>query len=161
MSPETKPAQRRTVVWGHLVLLAFIVAVVVAYLLDARGTSLKLNNLLLVQPAAIVALILAALVLLQVFPRVSVEAKEDAVQRRLKRLELARVAMLATAFGLFVFSLEKVGFDVAIFIFVAIGLYICGERKLWVIALYSILFTLVVVYGYQKLVPYPFPLTVL
>src|SRR3546814_11349528 len=61
---------RRVVVdWGHLALLLVICAVVIAYLLDARATSLKINNLLLVEPAAIIALILAAVVLPQCFRR--------------------------------------------------------------------------------------------
>src|SRR5690554_6828766 len=63
------PKTRLAVDWGHLALLLVICAVVVAYLLDARATSLKVNNLLLVQPAAILALILAALVLPQCFRR--------------------------------------------------------------------------------------------
>jgi hypothetical protein len=55
--------------WGHLLLLIFICGVVVAYLLDARAVSLKVSNLALIQPAAILALILAAMVLPQCFRR--------------------------------------------------------------------------------------------
>jgi hypothetical protein len=60
-----------------------------------------------------------------------------------------------------VLSPEMVGFDVATFLFTAIGVYICGERRLWVIALFSAILTLVIIYGYQSLVPFPFPLSVL
>lgn len=156
-----EPSQRRVVIWGHLLLLCVIAAVILAYWLDARGTSLKTNNLLLVQPAAILGLVLVALVLPQVFRKTAVEDLPDAAQRTQEVLKVARVALLAGAFGIFVFSLETIGFDIATLVFVAVGLYLCGEKRLWVIGVYSVIFTVLVVYGYQALVPYPFPLTVL
>lgn len=151
----------RTIHWGHLALLALIGGVVVAYLLDARGTSLRTNNLLLVQPASIIALLLAAAVLPQCFRRAAVEPESEGPERRGRFRGLAKVAALAAAFGALVFSLETVGFDVATFLFTGFGLWICGERKLWVIGLFSAVFTAVIVYGYKALVPYPFPLSVL
>lgn len=148
--------------WGHLLLLIFICAVVIAYLLDARSVSLKTSNLALVQPAAIIALILAALVLPQCFRRAPLEREGDAEETAQESWrELGKVAALAAAFGAFALSLETAGFDVATFVFVVLGLWICGERRLWLIGLYSAVFTVVIVYGYQLLVPYPFPLLVL
>lgn len=159
------PAGRR-VDWGHLLLLLLICAVVVAYLLDARATSLKIGNLALIQPAAIIALILAAIVLPQCFPRrpdsETPEGEEAAATPPKESWrDLGKVAALAAAFGAFALSLETVGFDVATFVFVALGLWICGERRLWLIGLYSAVFTVIIVYGYQLLVPYPFPLLIL
>jgi hypothetical protein len=154
--------------WGHLALLFVFCGVTVAYLLDARATSLKTNNLLLVQPGAILLLVLAAAVLPQCFRRGAPPAGDRPApseatfdERRARRLELAKVAALAAAFGAYVFSLETIGFDLATFLFTAFGLYVCGERRLWLIGLFSAIFTFLIVYGYQMLVPYPFPLTVL
>jgi hypothetical protein len=156
------PNTRRTVDWGHLALLLLICGVVVAYLLDARATSLKINNLLLVQPAAIIALILAAMVLPQCFRRKDAEEVEgESTAPRETWIDLGKIAALAAAFGAFAISLETVGFDVATFVFTALGIYICGERRLWVIGVFSAVFTVAIVYGYQLLVPYPFPLLVL
>lgn len=156
-----KPDQRRSVQWGHLALLVIIGLISISYLLDARATSLKINNLLLVQPAVLLALGFIALILPQIFPKRSASELDDKDTRRQKHLEIARVAVLAAAFGGFVFSLETIGFDAATFLFVAAGLYICGERRYWVIAAYSAVFTVLVVYGYQQLVPYPFPMLLL
>lgn len=160
---------RRVVDWGHLALLLLICGVVTAYLLDARATSLRINNLLLVEPAAIIALILAAVVLPQCFRRkpeegeaeIEAEGKAEAAAPKDSWRDLGKIAALASAFSAFALSLETVGFDVATFVFVALGIYICGERKLWLIAVYSAAFTAAIVYGYQLLVPYPFPLRVL
>lgn len=155
----TEPRTRRSIEWGHLVLLVAIAAVVVAYLLDARATSLKTNNLLLVQPASVLALILVAIVLPQVVVRRI--ADEDAAARWAERMKMAKVFLLAAAFGLMVFSMERIGFDVATFLFMAVGLWICGERRVWLVGGFAAVFTVAVIYGYQQLVPYPFPLTVL
>jgi hypothetical protein len=155
---------RLRVDWGHLALLSVFCGVTVAYLLDARATSLKTNNLLLVEPGAILLLVLAAVVVPQCFSRGAVAAGEPpatAAERRTRRVELGKVAALAAAFGAFAFSLETIGFDVATFLFTAFGLYVCGERRLWAVGLFSAAFTLAIVYGYQLLVPYPFPLSVL
>ena len=147
--------------WGHLALLLFISLVVLAYLLDARATSLKLNNLLFVEPVAIIALILVALVLPQCFRRLgSADAGHPPAQAT-SLSELGKAGALAAGFGAFALSLESAGFDVATFLFTAFGLYICGERKLWLIGVFSAIFTACIIYGYQMLVPFPFPLTVL
>ena len=156
-----EPKTRLKVDWGHLALLALICGVVVAYLLDARATSLRINNLLLVEPAAIIALVLAALVLPQCFRRRDEDTEEADSTSRDSWTDLDKVAALAAAFGAFALSLETVGFDVATFVFTALGIYICGERRVWLIALFSAAFTAGIVYGYQLLVPYPFPLLVL
>ncbi|WP_341214325.1 tripartite tricarboxylate transporter TctB family protein [uncultured Limimaricola sp.] len=150
----------RRIDWGHLALIALMAGCSLAYLIDARGTSLKTGNLALVQPAAIFVFILSAVVLSQAFPKRD-PAEERPEIRAARRAETGRVALLAMAFGAFVFSLETLGFDLATFVFVACGLYLCGERRLWVIGLYALVFAYLVVTGYQMLVPYPFPMMVL
>jgi hypothetical protein len=149
---------RLVVMWGHLALLAVIGGVVIAYLFDARATSLRANNLLLVQPASILALILVALVVPQCFRRVAPDASPEPTETL---GDLGKVAALAAAFGAFAISLEIVGFDVATFAFMVIGLYICGERRWWLNLAFSIVFTVLLIYGYGAIIPFPFMLTVL
>lgn len=151
------PKGKLTVMWGHLVLLAVIGTVVVAYLLDARATSLNTNNLLLVQPAALLAVALVVFVLPQCFRRV---APQDAPPP--ERLgDLGKVAALAAAFGALALTLEVVGFDVATFVFMVVALFICGERRWWLNLGFSSVFTTLLIYGYGAVIPFPFPLTVL
>lgn len=149
---------RLLVMWGHLALLAVIAAVVVVYLLDARATSLKVNNLLLIQPGSILALILVALVVPQCFKRVPVSEAEE---RKEDLSDLGKVGALAAAFGAFATTLEIVGFDVATFLFMVVGLFVCGERRWWLILVFSAVFTVLLIYGYGAMIPFPFPLTVL
>jgi hypothetical protein len=155
---STKPERR--VVWGHLLLLIVIVGVVIAYLLDARAVSMRVNNLLLVQPAAILGLILAALVLPGIFPRVDPDSKDpDAVEETTG--DLLRIAALIAALAFLAFSLETIGFDIATFVFMVVGLAICGEKRWWVNLLFSAVFTVLLIYGYGTITPFPFPLTIL
>ncbi|WP_265502600.1 tripartite tricarboxylate transporter TctB family protein [Paracoccus beibuensis] len=153
---SSKP--RRKVVWGHLVLLSVIVVTVIAYLLDARGVSTLPTNLLLIQPLSIFALILAAFILPGVFPRKDA-AKEPVAGET--RLELMRCLALIAALGLLAFTLERIGFDVATFLFMVATMAICGERRWWVNIGFSALFTILLIYGYGTITPFPFPLTVL
>jgi hypothetical protein len=156
-------AGRRYVVeWGHLLLLLFIGGVALAYWLDARATSLSLNNLLLVQPAAILALILCAIVLPQCFVAEIAGATPDGETAETRRgasrsewIELAKVAAMAASFGAFAFSLETVGFDVAAWLFVGAGLYICGERNWKTLLLFPTAFTLAIIYFFRALIPFP------
>lgn len=152
---------RRIVDWSHILLLAIFAIVVVAYLLDARSVSLKTNNLLLVQPASIIALVLVAIVLRQCFRRTPADEAERAVNPAAGWRGLVGPGLLAVLFGAFTLSLQTVGFDVATFVFITAGLWVCGERRLWVVLPFSAVFTAVVVYGYQSIIPYPFPLSVL
>lgn len=154
---QDKPA-KPVVMWGHLALLAVIAATVIAYWMDARSVSLRANNILLVQPAAILALVLVLLVLPQCFRRVDPNAPAT---QPTDFNELGKVAALTAAFGALTFSLERVGFDVATFVFMVIALFICGERRWWVLLPFSAVFTVLLIYGYGYLIPFPFPLTFL
>jgi len=149
---------RLVIMWGHLALLAVIAGVVIYYWMDTRATSLRLNNILLVQPASVLALILVLLVLPQCFRRVTSDAPEA---QPTDFTELGKVALLTAAFGAFVFSLETIGFDIATFLFMVVALFLCGERRWWVLLPFSAIFTAGLIYGYGYLIPFPFPLTLL
>lgn len=150
---------KRRIVWGHLLLLTAIVGVVIAYLLDTRAASLRVNNLLLVQPASILALILAALVLPGIFPRS--ETTEDETEKKETTGDLVRIFLLIVALAGLAFSLETIGFDIATFVFMVVALAICGEKRWWVNLGFSAAFTVALIYGYGSITPFPFPLTIL
>jgi hypothetical protein len=143
--------------WGHLLLLSIMAGIVLAYWLDARGTSLNLSNLLLVQPGSLLALGLVLAALPQAFRRPTVQ--DDPSQER--ESGIGRIMALAGTFGAMTLLLERIGFDVATFLFMVVALRVCGERRWWVLILYSLVFTALIIYGYGALVPFPFPLTLL
>ncbi len=138
----------RDVAWGHLLLLAVIAGIVLVYWLDARGTSLKLSNLLLVQPASILALGLVLAAVPQAFRSRPIEEGGPAQEGG-----IGRIVALAGAFGAMTLMLERIGFDVATFLFMVVALGLRGERRWWVLVLFSAVFTALIIYGYGALVP--------
>jgi hypothetical protein len=149
----------RKVVWGHLALVAAIVAATIYYILDARGVSMRPTNLLLIQPLALVILILAALILPGILP--PADSEEANRHTGETRMDLARAWAIIIALGVLAFSLERVGFDVATFAFMVVTLAVCGERRWWVNLGFSAVFTVALIYGYGAITPFPFPLTIL
>ena len=149
--------------WAHLVFVTLMAAAVLWYLLDARAVSLRVNNLLLVQPLAIFALLMYLLILPQCFRRADAEAEpqepapEDPLAPALptEARALARVGLLGAALGLLVFLMNVIGFDIAIWLFALATMLICGERRPVPLAVYPLAVSLVTVYGFRALMPYP------
>jgi len=149
---------RLVVMWGHLALIVVLSAAIIWFWLDVRAVSLRPTNLLMIQPASIFALLMAALVVPQCFRRVP-EGEEADLPESLGAL--GRVFALMATFVVFALSLETVGFDVATFVFLVVALFICGERN-WLLNLgFSTVFTVFIVWGYGSITPFPFPLTLL
>lgn len=154
--------QQYHVDWLHLAFVTTMAAFVLWYLLDARSVSLSINNLLLVQPLSITLLILYVFIAVQCVRRADAEPAaeaaplDDPLQPKLPEgRALARVAMLGVALGVFVFTLKTVGFDVGILVFSLVTMLICGERRPLFLVLYPLIVTLVTVYGFRALMPYP------
>lgn len=157
-----KQPAKISVQWGHLVLLAVIAGLVLFYLLDARRVSSSVNNLILVQPAAIIALILVLVVLPQCFRRPEeTDAEGTLPPKRETGTELAKIGVLTGAFVALAFLMDRIGFDIATFVFLVVAIYICGERNWFANLGFSAVFTMVLIFGYGAIIPFPFPLTIL
>ena len=149
--------------WTHLAFVTLLAAAVLWYLLDARAVSLRVNNLLLVQPLAIFALLMYLLSVTQCFRRADAEpapetpAADDPLAPALPTewRALARVGLLGAALGLLVFSLNRIGFDIGIWLFALATMLICGERRPIPLAVYPLAVALAAVYGFRALMPYP------
>ena len=149
---------RYLVEWGHLLVATLVAATSVVYLLDARAASLSINNLLVVQPAALLAIALYALIALQCFSRVAVGAddhEEPGEPARRPRFGFGRKATLVAALGLFACTFETIPVDVSTFAFLVVALFSCGERRVAWLVCYPAGFTFLLIEGYQWLVPYP------
>lgn len=142
--------------WAELALVTALAGGVLAYLIEARGVSLDQQNLLLLQPTAWVVLALWAVIAVGCLTR-----RADPAAPRETAGEILRVLAMIAAFGLFIAGLERVGYDVAICVFVLAGLVIGGERHPAALLLFPPLFTLAVIHGFRLLIPYPFPTGVL
>jgi len=153
-----------TVDYGHLSLVGLMAAIVAWYLFDTRSVSTNVNNILLVQPVSIFALLMCALIVPQCFKRVTGAAAEpekegdyDPLAPKLptERKEVIKMALLGGALGVFVFSLNIIGFDIAIFLFCVAAMAICGERRPLHLLAFSLIVTVVAIYGFKALIPFP------
>ncbi len=157
MQGADREGRLRRIAWGELALVTALAALALAYLIDARSVSLSVNNLLLVQPTAILVLVLWAVIAAGCLRR-GADAAPAAAGDRAGRL---RTLAMVAAFGLFILALERIGYDVAMALFVAAGLFVGGERRpLWLV-LFPLAFTAAVILGFRALIPYPFPTAVL
>jgi hypothetical protein len=123
---------------------------------------------LLVEPLAVFALLMYVLVLPQCFRRAdtepALEASADDPLAPVLPTEtkaLIRIGCLGLALGFFVFSMNTIGFDIAIWLFALATMFICGERRSIPLAVYPLVVALVAVYGFRALIPYPMVTTIL
>lgn len=154
--------RRYRVDWGHLTVLTVMLAITIAYLFDARAVSTSVNNLIMVQPTAILIVLLYLFILPQCFkPDTGAPASDEANPLREIREELPRVGGLAMALLLYALFYERVGFDVATFLFMVVAAFICGERRPHVLVLFAALGAVFVTYAAHFLVVTPVPTTFL
>lgn len=158
-------AARQPVAWGQLALATLLAGIAAAYLFEARGVSRSPDNLLLLQPTAIIVLVLYVLLAIGCFRRAPVRAADaEAVETEVAAetwAETLRSGAMVASFGVFILTLELVGYDVAIWAFTTLGLYVCGERNKVALLVFPPVFTALMVLGFRALVPYPFPTTIL
>jgi hypothetical protein len=147
---------------GHLLFVGLIAAAIIWYLFDARGVSTSINNLLLIQPVALFALAMIVLIIPQLFVRADHVAEEkeeeyDPLAPKLPtdRPQVIKMVTLGAALGVFVFALNIIGFDIAIFLFAAAAMLVCGERRPLHIIAFSAAVAVVAIYGFRALMPYP------
>lgn len=152
--------------YGHLVFLTIISGYVAWYLANTMSVSTHVNNILLVAPVAVFALVMALLIIPQCVQRVEQgEQNEEkpeqydplAPKLPTERRQVMRMLTLGAALGIFVFSLAFIGFDVAIFLFALAAMAICGERRPHHLIPFAAAIAVVMVYGFKALMPYPMP----
>ncbi len=141
-------ATSRRLDWGHLALVALIAGVVGAYLHDAVQASPTTDNLILILPAAVVALGLCALIAAGILRQTAARG-DDA--------PLGRAPALMALFALYIVTLPVAGFDVGSAVFVAAALLVEGERRPVQLLLVPVVFAALVTLAFRALVPYPIP----
>lgn len=157
MSIQTpiRAKKKLSVDWGHLLTVMALGAWALWYLADLRSVSLRLENTLLVQPLVFILLLLLLAVVPQCLRKEDLPA--DLHPEVLDRVSFLKILALMASFALCIWGMFTFGFDISVFLFCLVALAICGERRWWVILLFSSLATVILVKGYQLLVPFQMP----
>lgn len=145
----------RRVAWAELGFVTLLACGVLAYLVEARGVSLNPANLLLLQPTALLVLALWAVVAFACLRPAAAGGPAESWA------EFGRSAAMVAAFGLFIVSMDRLGFDVAIYGFTLLGIGLGGERRVLPLLVVPPIFTVAVIHGFRWLIPYPFPTSIL
>lgn len=152
---STKVKKTLSVDWGHLFTVMAMGAWALWYLADLREVSLSLENTLLVQPLIVVFVLLLLAVVPQCIHKK--DLPKELHPEELDQISFLKILGLMAAFGLCIWGMFAVGFDISVFIFCLVALWICGERRWWVMFLFSSLATVILIKGYQLLVPFQMP----
>ena len=155
---------------GGVVFLTAMMAFCVWYLFDARAASLNPQNLVLIQPAVIVAAILYVFILRELitFGR---KAEAPAEKRRpswpmMRRessfkptwsIEDLRIVAFIAVMAAYVFAMIWLPFDLSTFAFIVASLLLQGERGVLVLLLVPLIFTALVVYMFKAFLSIPVP----
>ena len=138
--------------FGHAALVISILAFHVWFTIDAWQASAKFENLMLVVPLTGLAFVLGLFILFGIVRRGALRHPED-IPRPIDR----RIPLLMLALCAYVAGLITVGFDLSTFLFLAISLWLLGERRTWLILVYSATITAFCVFGLRAMVSIPVP----
>ncbi|RXJ82557.1 tripartite tricarboxylate transporter TctB family protein [Arcobacter sp. F2176] len=134
---------------ANSIVILCLAAFVLWYALNAHNASSSLENMILILPIAAITLCLC---IFEFFTQ-----KEDLE----KKDDFITVLPIMVLFAIYVFTLEYLGFDLGTVLFLAVSLYIHGEKRLpWVIG-YSLVYGFVIAYFFSMMLPYPMPMTFL
>lgn len=136
--------------YGPALTAIFIAIASCAYLVQAYLTSSRLYNIIFLVPMVLTVVLLAVVVCI----RVALNAKEpienpeaqapsDEPESTSETSNLA-IAGLMLGLVIYAFAIPYLGFDVASAAFMALSLWLLGERRLIVIAIFSIVTAFVV-----------------
>lgn len=135
-----------------LVLLA-LAGIVIWYLFDAYTASSHFANLILILPISILVLILCVIEFIRQLR--GSHAPPPGLD------PIASMLPVILLFVAFVLSLEWLGFDVGTFAFIAVFLWLHGERRIvWILG-YSLSFAMLMSLFFSAMLPYPMPMLIL
>ncbi len=153
---------------GHVFLLVLILGATLWYLLDTLDTSRRLTNTILVVPLAILVFAAGAFELIREILRAradpttleqrDVDEDQDSDQTP---VDMLRGVVLLGFTGLLVFFYPRLGFDLAVFLFIFASLVMLEPRGYLAKAAFAAIFTLIVLGGARIILPYPMPTLIL
>lgn len=138
---------------ADLLVLILLAGLVGLYCIDAVSASASILNLILVLPVTVLVLVCCAIQFAASLPGVrSSEAVGESV---------TAVLPVVACFAVYILALPWLGFDVGTSLFIAVCLFLHGERRWpWLVG-YSIGFAFVVAWFFARMLPYPMPMLVL
>jgi len=158
MSESSEVVRTAELRWGPLALATLITCWSVWYFWDAYTASSRIQNLIFIAPLVATMLVLFAIELFTTLfrPSASVEEDDPVVAASTARPIAAPAAVMAMLV-LYAATLDRVGFDLATFLFVAGSLLAQGERRPLVVLVFPAVFALLVVWMFKSMLTLNMP----
>ena len=137
---------------GHAIFVVFVIVFHVWFLIDVWGVSSRIEHLMFVVPLAFVAFALGVFILISLLG--SLGPRSSQINRR--PIDI-RIPLIMVALCAYLMGMVFVGFDLSTFLFLSYSLWLMGERRLWVIFVYSLALTVFCVFGLREMVSIPVP----
>jgi putative tricarboxylic transport membrane protein len=138
---------------ADLLVLLLLASLVAIYCVDAVRASTSILNLIFVLPLTVIVLVLCLIQFVINVPKLQSETD--------KKEPIKDILPVVGLFAAYVISLHWLGFDVGTSLFLAVFLWLHGERRWpWVIG-YSIGIAFALSIFFSKMLPYPMPMLIL
>ena len=148
--------------YAELGIPVFIFVVSAWYLFDAYKAESSIENLLLILPVSLVALCLSIWIFISQFPvaRKEMEIIEEKKETKEEKKKTKEVSVLGAMIILaaYIISMDWIGFDVATFLFILALMFLQGERRVFVLISFSLIFALLTSLFFEYMIPYPMPM---
>ncbi len=148
MFPRRKMKSRADL--PHALFLCAIGGWTLWYLLDARAASSDIQNLGLIAPVALAVIVLCGIAL--------IETGHAEPRAKLPWPAAKRILGTMSLLGAYVLTMDRIGFDVATWLYVLANLIFLGERRIWMLAAAPLGFTALVIYAFSAVLRTPLPL---
>lgn len=138
---------------ADLLVLLLLASLVAIYCFDAVNASTSILNLIFVLPVTVIVLALCMIQFVVGVPKLRSETD--------KKEPISDILPVVGLFAAYVISLHWLGFDVGTFLFLAVFLWLHGERRWpWLLG-YSISFAFSLSIFFSMMLPYPMPMLIL
>lgn len=153
---------KRAIDIPHIAFATGLAGWAVWYCWDAWHANASVENMIMILPVSAIALVLYFFVIAGSIKRVG-QANEQIVSSREphSRRTAIRIAGSMALLAAFVVAAPLVGFDVASFLYMLLMIVFLGERRILVLAIFPLLFTVVVIYCFGTLLATPLPVLIL
>lgn len=131
------------------------------YCWDAWHASAEVENLIMILPVSIIAIVLYFFVLSGSIKRVKKdEEAATAPNETVSRKTAIKIFGSMVLLGGFVIAGPYIGFDVASFLYMLLMMAFLGERRPVALVVISVLFSIVVIYCFSTLLATPLPVLI-
>lgn len=156
------PGRRINVDVPHIAFATAIGSWAAWYCWDAWHANAAVENLILILPVSVIAILLYLFVVAGSIKRINfLQQGNPASQSATSRKTVIRIAGSMVLLAAFVLAGPLIGFDVATFLYMLLMMAFLGERRPLVLVVVPLLFSVVVIYCFGQLLSTPLPVLIL